>query len=69
MNTISVMKSEDESVEQADGQTSTPYTEAVSVHRDTYGRPGFRGLFSNYYVVLCAAFSTLGGFIFGQYLI
>lgn len=39
----------------------THHAEAVFGHRETYGPPGFRGLFSNYYVVLCAAFSTLGG--------
>jgi hypothetical protein len=49
--------------------------------RDTYGPPGislnfswswtvltcigFRGIFTNQYVALCAAFSALGGFLFG----
>jgi hypothetical protein len=33
--------------------------------RTTCGSSGFRGLFSNHYVVVCAAFSTLGGLIFG----
>jgi len=49
--------------------------------RDTYGPPGtssnflsstvilicvgFRGIFTNHYVALCAAFSALGGFLFG----
>jgi hypothetical protein len=36
------------------------HTEAVSEHRQPYGPSGFRGLSSNYYVFLCAAFSTLG---------
>ena len=26
---------------------------------------GFQGLFVNYYVTLCAAFSALGGLVFG----
>jgi hypothetical protein len=26
---------------------------------------GFKGLFSNYYVALCALFATLGGLLFG----
>lgn len=45
--------------------TFTHHSDAVWGHRETYGLAGFRGLFSNYYVVLCAAFSTLGGLVFG----
>lgn len=26
---------------------------------------GFKGLFSNYYVAMCAAFATIGGLLFG----
>lgn len=29
------------------------------------GAAGFRGLFSNPYVALCAAFSAMGGLLFG----
>jgi len=38
---------------------------AVWQTQDTYCEPGFRGLFANYYVALCAAFSALGGLLFG----
>jgi hypothetical protein len=47
------------------GPASTHHAEAVSRHRATYGPSGFRGLFSNHYVIVCAAFSILGGLIFG----
>jgi hypothetical protein len=43
----------------------THHAEAVFDGRETYGPAGFRGLFSSPYVVLCAAFSTIGGLIFG----
>lgn len=33
--------------------------------RETYGPPGFRGLLSSHYVALCAAFSAMGGLLFG----
>lgn len=35
------------------------------VDREFYGPPGFRGLFSNHYATLCAAFAAIGGMIFG----
>lgn len=38
---------------------------AIWDSRDTYGPPGFRGLFTSHYVALCAAFSALGGLLFG----
>lgn len=38
---------------------------AIWESRQTYCEPGFRGLFSSSYVVLCAAFATLGGLLFG----
>lgn len=38
---------------------------AVWESRQPYCDPGFRGLFSSSYVVLCAAFATLGGLLFG----
>lgn len=41
------------------------HAEAVWEHRDTYGPPGFRGLFSNHYVAFCAAFAAIGGMVFG----
>lgn len=41
------------------------HAEAVFGTRDTYGPAGVRGLFSNSYVLLCAACSTLGGLMFG----
>ncbi|MCJ1362720.1 hypothetical protein MMC16_001826 [Acarospora aff. strigata] len=33
--------------------------------RQSYGTAGFHGLFTSYYVTLCAAFSALGGLVFG----
>lgn len=38
---------------------------AIWESRETYCEPGFRGLFTSYYVALCATFSTLGGLLFG----
>ena len=34
-------------------------------HRKTYGPPGIRGLATSKYVLAAAAFSTLGGMLFG----
>ncbi|KAI4662421.1 uncharacterized protein J4E79_004710 [Alternaria viburni] len=36
-----------------------------TVTREPYGPAGFRGLFSNPYVAMCAAFATIGGLLFG----
>ncbi|KAH8648491.1 general substrate transporter [Xylariales sp. PMI_506] len=33
--------------------------------REPYGKSGFSGIFTNKYVTICAAFSTLGGALFG----
>lgn len=41
------------------------HSEAVWENRDTYGPPGFTGIFINYYAALCAAFAAIGGLIFG----
>ena len=41
------------------------HSEAVWNHRDTYGPPGFKGIFMNSYAALCAAFAAIGGMIFG----
>ena len=38
---------------------------AIWESRQPYCEPGFRGLFSSSYVVLCASFATLGGLLFG----
>ncbi|KAF2129923.1 MFS sugar transporter-like protein [Dothidotthia symphoricarpi CBS 119687] len=35
------------------------------VAREPYGPGGFKGLFSNHYVAMCAAFATIGGLLFG----
>jgi hypothetical protein len=43
----------------------TPHTEAVWAAGETYVPRGFKGLFANFYVTSCAAFSTLGGLLFG----
>lgn len=46
-------------------QTQTGHGDAIWETRDTYGPPGLRGLFSSPYVAACAAFSALGGLLFG----
>ncbi|KAI1102683.1 general substrate transporter [Jackrogersella minutella] len=33
--------------------------------RETYGKAGFLGIFTNKYVTVCAAFATMGGALFG----
>ena len=50
---------------QNDGDVFIHHSEAVWEHRDTYGPSGFKGVFTNYYAALCAAFAALGGLIFG----
>lgn len=40
-------------------------TEALGGNRQPYGPPSFHGLFSNYFVILCAAFAAVGGMVFG----
>lgn len=57
--------SPDERVSLGSLQTSTHYTEAILDPRETYGPPGLRGLLANPFVFLCAAYSTLGGLMFG----
>ena len=47
------------------GEIFIHHSEPVWEHRDTYGPPGFRGVFTNYYAALCAAFAAIGGMIFG----
>ncbi|KAK0664720.1 Sugar transporter STL1 [Lasiodiplodia hormozganensis] len=37
----------------------------IAETRQAYGPPGFRGLFHSSYVALCAAFSAMGGLLFG----
>ncbi|MCJ1304822.1 hypothetical protein MMC08_007635 [Hypocenomyce scalaris] len=37
----------------------------VPERRQVYGKVGLQGLFSSYYVVLCASFSAIGGMLFG----
>ena len=41
------------------------HANAVWENRDTYGPPGFRGVFVNYHATLCAAFAAIGGMAFG----
>lgn len=50
---------------QNNGDIFIHHSEAVWEHRDTYGPPGFKGVFTNYYAALCAAFAAIGGMIFG----
>ncbi|KAL6714514.1 hypothetical protein ACLMJK_007939 [Lecanora helva] len=50
---------------QDEGTIFVHHSEAVWDHRETYGPPGFRGVFMNSYAALCAAFAAIGGLIFG----
>lgn len=50
---------------QNNGDIFIHHSEAVWENRDTYGPPGFKGVFTNYYATLCAAFAAIGGLIFG----
>lgn len=50
---------------QNNGDIFIHHSEAVWENRDTYGPPGFKGVFTNYYAALCAAFAAIGGLIFG----
>ena len=47
------------------GDVFIHHSEAVWENRDTYGPPGFQGVFTNYYAALCAAFAAIGGLVFG----
>ena len=61
-------KTLDDSIETAMHEHENPAVHsnhAVWESRDTYCEPGFRGLLMSYYVALCAAFSALGGLLFG----
>ncbi|KAI4655332.1 hypothetical protein J4E93_000044 [Alternaria ventricosa] len=47
-------------------EAMSPYpSKQGTVTREPYGPAGFRGLFSNPYVAMCAAFATIGGLLFG----
>ncbi|POS70081.1 hypothetical protein DHEL01_v211526 [Diaporthe helianthi] len=46
-------------------QESALKTETAAVVIEPYGPSGFRGIFATRYVSLCAAFSAIGGFLFG----
>ncbi|RYN83588.1 hypothetical protein AA0117_g1074 [Alternaria alternata] len=47
-------------------ESMPPYSSKQGmVTREPYGPAGFRGLFSNPYVAMCAAFATIGGLLFG----
>lgn len=60
-------------IEDTKGETHFPdergtfvhHAEAVWDQREPYGPAGFRGVFTGYYVALCAAFAALGGMVFG----
>ena len=41
------------------------HAEAIWKQREIYGPPGFRGIFSNSYVTVCASLAALSGFCFG----
>ncbi|KAI4955139.1 hypothetical protein J4E91_000996 [Alternaria rosae] len=50
--------------EQREAMSPYPSKQGM-VTREPYGPTGFRGLFSNPYVAMCAAFATIGGLLFG----
>ncbi|KZM25092.1 substrate-specific transmembrane transporter [Ascochyta rabiei] len=37
----------------------------IGAARESYGPGGFKGLFANHYVAMCAIFATIGGLLFG----
>lgn len=43
----------------------TPSASALYTQREPYCQQGFKGLFASQYVALCAAFSAMGGLLFG----
>ena len=49
----------------ADDSVFIHHSEAIWESREPYGPPGFKGMFTNSYVALCAAFAAIGGLIFG----
>ncbi|MDI1489755.1 MAG: hypothetical protein OHK93_000953 [Ramalina farinacea] len=51
--------------EMPDSNIFIHHAEAVWEQRETYGPPGFKGVFVNYYAALCAAFAAIGGMVFG----
>ncbi|KAL9128527.1 MAG: hypothetical protein Q9217_002823 [Psora testacea] len=57
--------SADEKPPTLDNNVFIHHADAVWKQRDTYGPPGFRGVFINYYAALCAAFAAIGGMVFG----
>lgn len=48
-----------------DDQIESISTNIPPGNREPYCQPGFRGIFASQYVVLCAAFSAMGGLLFG----
>lgn len=63
-HTASNGKAIDESADVAH-QESALKTETAAIVIEPYGPSGFRGIFATRYVTLCAAFSAIGGFLFG----
>ncbi|RSM12452.1 hypothetical protein CDV31_006293 [Fusarium ambrosium] len=51
--------------EDLDYGVATEENVGFSLTVEPYGPSGFRGLFNSHYVALCAAFSALGGLLFG----
>ena len=51
--------------EPVDEDTLNHHRKAIWESRAAYGAPGFRGLLASPYVAACAAFSALGGLLFG----
>lgn len=64
MSSKSKVKDEGLSMAQ-DNSIFTHHSEAVWDHRQTYGPSGFKGVFMNSYVTLCAVFAAIGGLVFG----
>lgn len=71
-STTTMDKTDQEAPVKVDEQPQ-PHQEIAPTHtdrpiaetREPYGPPGFSGLFYSSYVALCAAFSAMGGLLFG----
>ena len=56
---VSVNKVEGDNHMISNGSGSVRHTDDTLGDREPYGPSGFRGLFANYYVSLCAAFAAV----------
>ena len=56
---LNVDKAEGNDLLANNGNVSVQHTEAIWGDRESYGPSGFKGLFANYYISLCAAFAAV----------